>query len=69
LGDPSAADSEWVRFVDYTGQGEYAESLHPNYYGQEAVGRCIAAAAAKAGDSTCTGVSGKGLEGLRLTPR
>jgi hypothetical protein len=69
IGDPKAKDSEWVRFVDYSGQGEYAESLHPNYFGQQAVGRCIAKAAVATGNSTCTGVPDKGLEGLRLTPR
>ncbi|GAB6899722.1 GDSL-type esterase/lipase family protein [Kineosporia succinea] len=65
-GSPTSADVEWVRFVDYTGQGEYAESLHPNYYGQRALGICLAKAAAVRGDSTCTATPEKGLAGLRL---
>lgn len=68
-GDPQAADVEWVRFVDYTGQGDQAESLHPNYFGQQAIGWCIAAAAAATGDTTCTATPGRGLDGMRLTPR
>jgi len=68
-GDPSAAEVEWVRFVDYTGQGDYAESLHPNYFGQQAIGWCIAAAAARAGDSTCTADPDAGLAGMELKPR
>lgn len=67
-GDPKAADVEWVRFVDYTGQGDYAESLHPNFYGQQAIGRCLAAAARRSGDATCTSTPEKGLKGLKVAP-
>ncbi len=37
--------AEWIRFVT-TGltQGDIEESLHPNAYGQQAIGRCIALA-------------------------
>lgn len=39
------ASAEWIRFVT-TGltQGDIEESLHPNAYGQQAIGRCIALA-------------------------
>lgn len=38
----NAAQMEWFRFVT-TGatQGVMPESLHPNYYGQKALGRCL----------------------------
>jgi lysophospholipase L1-like esterase len=41
------AEAEWIRFVT-TGitQGDPEESLHPNAYGQRALGRCIALAVA-----------------------
>ncbi|GLY13800.1 GDSL-type esterase/lipase family protein [Kineosporia rhizophila] len=68
-GEPNSTDVEWVRFVDYTGQGDYAESLHPNFYGQQAIGRCIAGAARLKGDATCTGLPEKGLKALRITAR
>ncbi|MCD5350394.1 GDSL-type esterase/lipase family protein [Kineosporia mesophila] len=65
-GDPVSAAVEWVRFVDYTGQGDYAESLHPNFYGQQAIGICLAGAARITGDSACSGTPGRGLRGLRV---
>ncbi|MBT0772690.1 hypothetical protein KIH74_27345 [Kineosporia sp. J2-2] len=68
-GDPNSTDVEWVRFVDYTGQGDYAESLHPNFYGQQAIGICIARAAALHRDATCTGTPEQGLRGVRVTAR
>ena len=39
----TGVDAEWVRFVS-TGilQGEIQESLHPNAYGQRALGACLA---------------------------
>nr|WP_269328587.1 GDSL-type esterase/lipase family protein [Kineosporia babensis] len=69
LGNPKATDTEWIRFVDYTGQGDYAESLHPNFYGQQAIGICLAKAVRLAGDSTCTGVPEKGLKALTVKSR
>lgn len=39
---PSGIRSEWVRFVTSgVGQGQRQESLHPNYYGQIALGTCL----------------------------
>jgi GDSL-like lipase/acylhydrolase family protein len=40
-GHPEGTTSEWFRFVDLTGQGESAEALHPNYFGQKTLGRCL----------------------------
>jgi hypothetical protein len=43
-GGPSAAASEWVRFlVSGIAQGDLQESFHPNAYGQRAIGRCLRA--------------------------
>ena len=38
---PSEAGAEWVRRLTFT-QGATRESLHPNAYGQRALGRCLA---------------------------
>ncbi|MFD7243948.1 GDSL-type esterase/lipase family protein [Streptomyces massasporeus] len=39
---PSGVRSEWVRFTTSgLGQGQRQESLHPNYYGQLALGTCL----------------------------
>lgn len=38
---PSEAGAEWVRRLSVT-QGSSRESLHPNAYGQRALGRCLA---------------------------
>ena len=37
---PSEASAEWVRRLSFT-QGTTRESLHPNAYGQRAIGRCV----------------------------
>lgn len=39
---PSEATSEWIRWIDLAGQGELNESLHPNAFGQHALGNCLA---------------------------
>jgi GDSL-like Lipase/Acylhydrolase family len=44
-GAPSSGTDEWVRFIDLAQQGTTAESLHPNYFGQQALGRCLGMAA------------------------
>jgi hypothetical protein len=59
-GGPDGTAHEWVRWLN-TGfsQGEAQESLHPNAFGQEAAGACLAAQLAAApGDYTCTNVAG-----------
>jgi lysophospholipase L1-like esterase len=55
-GAPAGATSEWFRFVDLAGQGESSESLHPNYFGQKALGRCLALATLTSKDVACHGV-------------
>ena len=42
---PTPLSGEWARYLN-TGllQGTYQESLHPNYYGQKAIGACYALA-------------------------
>jgi hypothetical protein len=54
-GRPDSASSEWIRFVDLTGQGDSSESLHPNYFGQRALGRCLALATLTRRDVACHG--------------
>jgi GDSL-like Lipase/Acylhydrolase family len=55
-GRPTSASSEWIRFVDLGGQGDSSESLHPNYFGQQALGRCLALATLTRHDVACHGV-------------
>jgi hypothetical protein len=38
---PTEAGAEWVRRLSFT-EGTTRESLHPNAYGQRAIGRCLA---------------------------
>jgi hypothetical protein len=52
-GHPSSATSEWVRFIDLAGQGDSAESLHPNAFGQQALGRCLALATLTSKNVAC----------------
>ena len=56
-GRPGPVESEWVRFVDLAPQGATAESLHPNAYGQRALGHCLARAALFRSDVTCRGAA------------
>ena len=53
-GTPVSATSEWIRFIDLTGtQGVPAEGLHPNAFGQQALGRCLALASVTRADVGC----------------
>ncbi|MFJ1588089.1 hypothetical protein ACIOC1_32805 [Streptomyces sp. NPDC088197] len=67
---PAPAASEWVRFlVTGLAQGERQESLHPDFYGQLALGRCLALAAGEQqseGHFRCADTSGKGPEAMTL---
>ncbi|WP_370093291.1 GDSL-type esterase/lipase family protein [Streptacidiphilus sp. MAP12-20] len=66
---PSAATSEWARFLT-TGasQGTMQESFHPNAYGQAALGRCLALIYAQpTGDFTCDNTPGTDASGMTLT--
>ncbi|MFI2369024.1 GDSL-type esterase/lipase family protein [Streptomyces sp. NPDC018833] len=66
---PSAAASEWTRWIDSDGtQGPVQESAHPNHYGQLAQGRCLALVHAKpTGDYSCRNTAGDGPSGMYLT--
>jgi hypothetical protein len=57
---PNPVTKEWVRWVN-TGccQGDTQESMHPNAYGQKAIGTCVALIFAKpSGDWTCNNTPG-----------
>jgi hypothetical protein len=64
---PRARTSEWVRALA-PGQGSLREALHPNAYGQRAIGRCIGLAfAAEPGDWSCRR-RGAGIRSAYLAP-
>jgi lysophospholipase L1-like esterase len=63
-------ESEWARFFDSQPQGNVDESVHPNYFGQLAMGSCLSAlyaAPATQWNHRCANVSGKGPLHVRLT--
>jgi hypothetical protein len=68
---PSEAGSEWARrLIPGCCQGSVQESLHPNAYGQQALGHCIALTyerPAGAGGS-CRATPGAGLGAVRVAP-
>ena len=65
---PSGTTSEWVRFVTSgLGQGQLQESLHPNFYGQRALGTCLGLQLDKArGNYACTNTEGAGPADMNL---
>jgi hypothetical protein len=66
---PSDTRSEWVRWLN-SGccQGDAQESLHPNAYGQRAMGRCIQLAYAQtSGNWLCRNTAGQGVGSMYLT--
>lgn len=67
---PSDVTSEWARFL-VTGivQGQSQESFHPNYYGQLALGRCLAlmAASPTLNKAACQNTPGAGTAAMYLT--
>ena len=66
---PSAVTSDWARYFN-TGafQGELRESLHPNAYGQIALGRCLGRLwNAGGGTWKCHNTPGQGYDGMTLT--
>lgn len=68
-GPPSAAAHEWVRWVN-SGccQGDAQESMHPNAYGQKALGKCLQLFYAKtSGNWTCKNRAGKDFTYMSLT--
>jgi hypothetical protein len=67
---PSGSTSEWVRFVTTgAGQGQKQESLHPDYYGQQALGACLALHLARTpGAYACTNTPGAAPTAMTLRP-
>ncbi|MFF4101516.1 GDSL-type esterase/lipase family protein [Streptomyces sp. NPDC001903] len=66
----SAKTSEWARWIDSSEtQGLVQESMHPNYFGQLAVGRCLNLAVAQPADSasSCKNTAGADHTGMFLT--
>ncbi|SED45626.1 hypothetical protein SAMN05216483_3874 [Streptomyces sp. 2131.1] len=65
---PAGDTSEWVRFVTSgIGQGQKQESLHPNRYGQQALGTCLTLQLEQpSGDRRCTNAPGRGPATMRL---
>lgn len=66
-GTPRSASSEWVRFIDLAGQGDISESLHPNMFGQQALGRCLALAVATRDDVACHAVPNRSSRAVYTT--
>ncbi len=67
---PTGATMEWARFLTLNlVQGEIQETLHPNFYAQKAVGRCLSLAwAAGAGvQGRCRPTPGQGPESMVYT--
>ncbi|MFI6147712.1 hypothetical protein [Streptomyces sp. NPDC051109] len=66
----SATTSEWARWIDSSEtQGLVQESMHPNYFGQLAVGRCLNLAVAQPANSasSCKNTAGADHTGMFLT--
>lgn len=66
---PNPVDHEWVRWVN-TGccQGDAQESVHPNAYGQRAIGKCVALIYAKpSGNWTCNNTPGGNYNQMSLS--
>jgi lysophospholipase L1-like esterase len=65
---PSPLTAEWFRRLSF-GQGSTRESLHPNAYGQRAMGTCLALLFARPrADYACTDTPGEYLDGVHLEP-
>ena len=65
---PNPVTKEWVRWIN-TGitQGDAQESLHPNAYGEKAIGKCIALSYAQAsGNHTCRNTPGADFNAMFL---
>jgi hypothetical protein len=66
---PNPVSHEWVRWVN-TGccQGDAQESVHPNAYGQRALGKCLQLMYAKtSGNWTCRNTPGQSYTAMTLT--
>jgi len=69
LGGPSPASAEWVRRLAFV-QGSSRESLHPNAYGQRAIGACLGLLyLSPRGDYACHAEPGRSyVDGIRIVP-
>jgi lysophospholipase L1-like esterase len=67
---PRASTSEWMRWIDIAhSQGDpFAESLHPNAYGQAALGRCLRLTLLVFVDVSCQGLPGRPPSAAYLRP-
>ena len=68
---PSPTTSEWGRLLNQSTvtQGVLQEAVHPNAYGERALGRCLTliyASSAKGGN--CTNVAGQGPDTMQFAP-
>lgn len=67
---PSPTTSEWARFVDAglsASQGTVQESMHPNAYGQLALGRCLTLLYGRpSGNFACRNTAGQDASGMYL---
>ncbi|MFJ5632275.1 GDSL-type esterase/lipase family protein [Streptomyces goshikiensis] len=67
----SAKTSEWARWIDSSEtQGLVQESMHPNWFGQLAAGRCLALAVAQPATANvgCKNTAGSDQSGMYLSP-
>jgi hypothetical protein len=65
---PNPATKEWVRWVN-TGccQGDAQESVHPNAYGEKAIGKCVQLIYAQpSGNWTCRNTAGQSYTAMTL---
>lgn len=63
---PSPLTAEWFRRLSFL-QGSSRESLHPNAYGQQVIGQCLALLWARPrGSYACTDTYGQWLDGVHL---
>ncbi len=68
-GGPNPVTAEWVRWIN-TGccQGDAQESVHPNAYGEKALGKCVALIYAKtSGNWTCNNTPGQTYTAMTLS--
>jgi GDSL-like Lipase/Acylhydrolase family len=66
---PNPITKEWVRWIN-TGitQGDAQESLHPNAYGEKAIGKCISLSyALPSGNQTCGNTPGSDFNAMTLS--
>jgi hypothetical protein len=68
---PSPTTSEWGRLLNQSTvtQGVLQEAVHPNAYGERALGRCLTLIyASPANGGKCTNVAGQGPNAMQFAP-